>query len=131
MVYLALDPGLSKIGVAISHEGKLVAPLATFPAHQIVDHVQKLIAAHQPDVIVVGEPNSGPIKELAVVLHDEIKRIFTGKVVLHSEDLSSGEARQKMVEAGIPKNRRQAGDHSVAAAIILQDYLDLHHTPGV
>lgn len=125
MIYLAFDPGLNKIGSAISHEGKLAEPLTTFEAHQLIDHIKKLISEHHPDVIVIGQPHSGPIKDLSIVLHDETKRIFPGKVVLHPEDLSSQEARQKMVEAGIPKERRQKGDHSVAAAIILQDYLDL------
>ena len=125
MVYLCLDPGLAQIGVAISHEGKLAQPLTTFPAHQLVDHVKKLIDQHYPDEIIIGEPSSGPIKDLSVILHDEIKRVFTGKVVLHPEDLTSQEARQKMREAGQPKHKREAGDHAAAAALILQDYLDL------
>jgi len=29
-----------------------------------------------------------------------------------------------MVEGGVPKHRRQEGNHAAAAALILQDYLD-------
>src|SRR3989344_5056351 len=119
MIYLSLDPGLAQIGVAISHEGKLAQPLTTFPAHQLVDYVKKLVDEHHPDVIVIGEPHSGPIRDLSVVLHDEIKSVFTGQVVLHPEDLTSQEARQKMREASLPKHRREAGDHAAAAALIL------------
>ncbi|OGD71915.1 hypothetical protein A3A84_03320 [Candidatus Collierbacteria bacterium RIFCSPLOWO2_01_FULL_50_23] len=136
MVYLAIDPGLAQIGVAISHEGKLAEPLTTFPArnashsdagglaHQLIDHVKKLVDEHHPDVIVIGEPHVGPIKDLSVVLHDEIKRVFSGRVVLHPEDLSSQEAVKKMVEGGVPKEKRKEEEHAAAATLILQDYLD-------
>ncbi len=122
--YLCLDPGLSQIGAAISHEGKLAEPLTTFESHDLINQIKILIEKYHPDVIVIGEPNSGPIKDLALVLHDEIKAIFSGQVVLHPEDYSSQEATQKIVEGGMAKQRRQEGNHAAAAALILQDYLD-------
>ena len=124
MIYLSLDFGTSQIGVAISHEGKLAEPLTTFESRNLINQIRILIEKHYPDVIVIGEPNTGPIKDLALVLHDEIKTIFSGKVVLHPEDLSSQEATQKMAEGGMAKQRRQEGNHAAAAALILQDYLD-------
>jgi len=125
MIYLALDPGLSQIGMAISFEGKLAEPLTTFESHNLINQIKILIEKHRPGVIVIGEPNSGPIRDLALVLHDEIKAIFSGEVVLHPEDLSSQEATQKMVEGGMAKKKRQEGNHAAAAALTLQDYLDL------
>jgi len=124
MIYLSLDFGTSQIGVAISHEGKLAEPLTTFESRNLINQIRILIEKHYPDVIVIGEPNTGPIKDLALVLHDEIKAIFSGQVVLHPEDLSSQEANQKMLEGGMAKQRRQEGNHAAAAALILQDYLD-------
>lgn len=124
MIYLALDPGLSKIGVAISHEGKLAQPLTTVEAHNLISQIKPLIEKYHPDVLVVGEPNPGPIADLAIVLKDEVGRFFSGKIILHPEDLSSQEAAKKMVEGGIAKQKRQKGEHAAAAALILQDYLD-------
>lgn len=124
MIYLSLDPGLSQIGVAISHEGKLVEPLSSFSAHRLTSNIKHLIDQYHPDEIIIGQPNSGPIKDLSIVLSDEIQQFFTGKVILHSEDLSSQEATKKMVEGGMAKQRRQEGNHSLAATLILQDYLD-------
>lgn len=121
--YLCLDPGLSQTGVAISYEGKLAEPLTTLESHNSINQIKILIEKHHPDVIVIGEPNSGPIKDLAEVLHDGIKNVFSGEVILHQEDLTSQEATQKMVEGGMAKNRRQGGRHAAAAAIILQDFL--------
>ena len=104
--YLCLDPGLSQIGVAISFEGRLAEPLTTLESRDLINQIKILIEKYHPDVIVIGEPNSGPIKDLALVLHDEIKRVFSGEVVLHEEDLSSQEATQKMVEGGMAKQKR-------------------------
>ena len=124
MIYLALDLGLSKIGVAISHEGKLAQPLTTIKAHNLISHIKPLIEKYHPDELIIGEPDSGPVRDLATALKDEISRLFTGKIILHPEDLSSQEAAKKMVEGGMPKHRRQEGNHAAAAALILQDYLD-------
>ena len=71
MIYLSLDPGLSQIGVAISHEGKLAEPLTTFESHNLINQIKILIEKYHPDVIVIGEPNSGPIKDLALVRSEE------------------------------------------------------------
>lgn len=123
-IYLALDPGFSQIGVAISHEGKLAQLLTTFPAHNLINQIKSLVEKYRPDVLVIGEPDPGPIADLAVVLKDEVGRFFSGKIILHPEDLSSQEAAKKMIEGGIAKQKRQKGEHAAAAAVILQDYLD-------
>ena len=124
MTYLSLDPGLGQIGIAISHEGKLAQPLTTIEAHNLINQIKPLIEKYHPDELIIGEPNSGLVRDLAMALKDEISRFFTGKIILHSEDLSSQEAAKKMVEGGMPKHRRQESNHSAAAALILQDYLD-------
>ena len=124
MVYLSLDPGLAQIGVAISHEGKLAQPLATIPAHNLINQIKPLVEKYHPDTIIIGQPDPGPVADLAVALKEKIGHFFTGKIVLHSEDLTSQEAVQKMVEGGMAKQRRQEGSHAAAAALILQDHLD-------
>lgn len=124
MIYLCFDPGLAKIGVAISYEGKLAKPLTTFEAHNLINQIKQLIEKYNPDVIVIGQPDPGPIRDLAVALHDEISRVFKGQIILQPEDLTSEEAKRKMVEGGMAKLKRQKGEHAAAAALILQDYLD-------
>ena len=124
MTYLSLDPGLSQIGVAISHEGKLAQPLATIEAHNLINQIKLLIEKHRPDTLVIGEPDPGPVADLALVLKDEIGRFFKGKIILHPEDLSSKEAAKKMIEGGVARQKRQKGEHAAAAALILQDFLD-------
>ncbi|MBI1872238.1 Holliday junction resolvase RuvX, partial [Candidatus Collierbacteria bacterium] len=57
MIYFGIDPGLSKIGVAISYEGKLAEPLSTIEAHNLINQIKELIEKYQPDVIVIGQPD--------------------------------------------------------------------------
>ncbi len=125
MIYLSLDPGLAQIGIAISHEGKLAQPLTTLEAHNLINQIKPLLEKHHPDVLVIGEPDPGPVRDLALVLKDEIGAFFKGKILLPPEDLTSQEAAKKMVEGGVAKHHRQQGQHAAAAALILQDYLDL------
>lgn len=125
MIYLAIDPGLSKIGIAISHEGKLAEPLTTIESHNLINQIKLLVERYHPGELIIGEPDPGPVRDLALVLKDEIGRFYEGKIVLHPEDLSSQEAAKKMIEGGVAKQKRQKGGHAAAATLILQDYLDL------
>jgi RNase H-fold protein (predicted Holliday junction resolvase) len=45
-------------------------------------------------------------------------------IYYQDETLSSVRAAQQMVESGMRQSQRQVMDHNVAAANILQDYLD-------
>lgn len=126
MIYLSFDPGLSKTGVAISFEGKLVEPLTTLESRSLINQIRLLIDKHRPDEIVIGEPSHGPIRDLSISIQDEIKQIFAGPVILHPEDLTSQIATQKMHEADTPKQKREAGNHAHAAALILEDYLETY-----
>ncbi len=123
-IYLGLDPGLAKIGLAISHEGKLASPLSTIEAHNLINQISAYLDKYHPDVLVIGQPESGPVADLAIILQSQLAGIFSGPIILHPEDLSSQEAKKKMLAGGMAKERRQKGDHAAAAAIILEDYLD-------
>ncbi|MFZ2202437.1 MAG: RuvX/YqgF family protein, partial [Microgenomates group bacterium] len=104
--------------------GKLAQPLTTIEAHNLINQIEPLIEKYHPDTLVIGEPDPGPVRDLAIVLKDEVGRFYKGRIILHPEDLSSQEAAKKMLEGGIAKQKRQKDEHAAAAAVILQDYLD-------
>lgn len=124
MIYLSLDPGIENTGVAISHEGALVEPLTTLGSRDLVKNILGLITEHNAQVLVIGEPPHGPAKDLALILAEEIKNHFSGKIHLHPEDFSSKKAIKKMIEAGTPMMRRRHLSHAASAALILEDYLE-------
>jgi len=123
-IYLALDPGIENTGVAISYEGTLIEPLTTIGSRDQIKNILRLIKEHKVDVLVIGEPSHGPAKDLALILAEEIKNHFSGKIHLHPEDLSSKRATKKLVESSVPLMKRRTLGHAASAAIILEDFLE-------
>lgn len=124
---LCLDVGTAHTGIAISHEGILAEPLTTIFESKLEKLLGKLlpfIAKNNPDTIVIGVPNHGPLVKYAGRVKSELEKVFFGEVILFSEDLSSRSARSLLKETGKTLMRRKKGEHQTAAAIILEDYLD-------
>ena len=120
MRYLSLDLGSKHVGVAISHEGQIVLPLATVKPFQIVS----VINQYHPDILVIGQPTSGPLFQAALTLKQNLEKQFSLKIILHPEDFSSRIGAQKLVEGNFSRSKRQNSRHQAAAAVILQDFLD-------
>ena len=119
MNYLCLDPGLKHTGIAISTDGILAQPITTINAENIGSLISKLepaISRHKPDIIIVGQPNSGVMVSFAKNLQAELSKRHGSKIILYPEDLSS-KILDRIKKVPDPK-------HHLAAAVILQDYLD-------
>lgn len=133
MIALALDPGERRIGVAISDpEGRHARPL-TVVEHASKDQdlarVAEVAARFGAEVIVVGLPlnmdgTAGPGARRARRFAAQLKHRVGAEVHLWDERLTTFEADQQMVEAGLSPERRRELRDAVAAAVILQDYLD-------
>lgn len=126
-IILCLDPGTAHTGLAISEEGILVTPLTTIFERNIDNLVGKLtpfLAKTNPETLVIGVPKHGPLVSFSDLLAKRLKEIYSGKIVLFPEDLSSSIARSKMREAGKTLAKKKHDEHQTAAAIILEDYLE-------
>lgn len=125
MRILAVDYGLKKIGLAIT-EGELVEPLAVIErTDRSVQKIARICQEKEIDKIVVGLPEGklvATIKQFAQQLAAEAEI----PLVFQDERLTSQEAIVKMIEAGKRRGSRQKKEDAVAAAIILQDYLETH-----
>lgn len=124
---ICLDLGTVHTGIAISHEGLLAEPLTTVFESKRGDLLGKLlpiIARYDPDKIIIGIPDRGPLVKEAVTLKTEIEKIFSGEVILFPEDYSSRSAKKVLKEVGKNLEKRKSAEHQTAAALILQDYLD-------
>lgn len=123
MNILCLDPGLSHTGIAISTEGLLASPLSTIhqkDPQKMEAEIVSLIKKYQPTKIVIGIPESGEISLLAPKLQKTLQSYFPKtEFILYSEDLSS-----KMAESILSQHKAKKDDHQIAAAVILQQYLD-------
>lgn len=135
MRILGIDPGARRVGLAVSDPLRITAQgLATFDRKSgadLVEHIGALVRAYGVEEIVVGHPvgllgqsgeSSRKAEELAAILRERLGI----RVTLWDERFSSEEAKRVVRGERAPKG---AVDR-VAAALILQSYLDFRGNAG-
>ena len=126
-IILCLDPGTAHTGIAVSYEGELANPLDTIyekDLDKLVVGLLPFIVRFNPDKVILGTPEHGPLKSFAQDLGGRLKKVFSGEIIYFEEDLSSRKARHQMKEVGKTLVKRKQLEHQTAAAVILQEYLD-------
>lgn len=123
MKYLGIDFGLKRLGLATS-EGNIASPFRILEVNSLKDAVEKVVEVAQKEEfgkIVVGLPE-GKMGQTVLGFVNKLKKMGWD-VETADETLSSRDALKQMIEENIPKKKRQTND-DIAAAIILQNYLD-------
>ena len=137
MRVMALDYGTRAIGVAISDELKLtVRPLTTLRRERqsrasVIERISALVAEYEIETLVVGLPlrmdgTVGDAAERVMRFIRELQNKLQIPVVPYNERLTSREADEILRERGADARERRARSDEIAAAIILQDYLNEH-----
>lgn len=129
---LGLDPGQRRIGVALSDPGGVIAQ-----PHTVVDRrrgdaigrIARICDEHDVGLIVVGLPVSlsgeeGPSAAAARRLGDEVAAATGRNLVYWDERFTSVQAEQSLLEVGIRREQRRERRDMIAAALMLQGYLD-------
>ena len=133
---VALDVGDRRIGIAVSDETRLIAsPHSVYTRVGYtpdVKFLQNLYQQLSADLIVCGLPRN---MDGSVGFQAEKVRAFAKKlteaglpVVFQDERLSTVSAHQALIEGGMRREDRKGTVDKVAAAVILQTYLDAN--PG-
>lgn len=128
--YLGVDFGTKRVGLAISDSlGMTARPLSVVPRASAVDEVVVLVKEQDIGTIVVGLPTGlsggeGMSATEARKLADELASATGVDIVLLDERFTSRLAEVALLESGMKRRRRRETVDKVAAAIILQDYLD-------
>jgi putative Holliday junction resolvase len=132
-VYLALDPGKVRVGVAVSDPtGTLARPLATIPRkpHKaFLEAIESLVLEHKATALVIGKPlnregKEGPAAQRSLSLAYELKTLLNIPAETLDETLSTVEAEEIMRENKVGEKDRAYKIDSVSAAVILSRYLD-------
>jgi putative Holliday junction resolvase len=135
MRILAVDHGQKNIGLALSDETNMLArPLVILP------HVSKNLDAaqvseqalrHEVGRIIVGvsydeagDPN--PAGRRAMNFAEVLRQQTDLPVELWDESMTTQDALAARIASGAPRKKRAGHLDDVAAAILLQDYLDNH-----
>ena len=133
MRILGLDPGTSRIGVAMSDALGIVAhPLAPVRAHPRAEVWEELrfITEETPvERIVVGLPRNMDGSEGAAAADArkfarELERELGIAVRTWDERLSTAQARRVLIRGNVSRRKRRRLIDGMAATLILQSYLD-------
>lgn len=135
---LALDVGDVRIGLAVSDPFGLTAqPVESYvraPSEAAVfDHIVAVAERYQPVTLLVGLPRNmdgsyGPqaekIRAFAQRLADNVEGRLDCDLAFFDERLSSRAAERVLLEADMSRKKRRGVIDKLAAAVILQGYLD-------
>lgn len=133
MRILALDHGSKRIGVAISDELKMIAqPLEFIPAEPfdaVAARLQQLLAEKPCELILVGMPRNmdgtyGPAAEVVRAFIEQLKSAVPVAVRTWDERLTSAQANRVLLQGNVRRDQRKQKVDAMAAAILLQSYLD-------
>jgi putative Holliday junction resolvase len=133
MRILALDHGEKRIGVAVSDPTATIGqPLGYWDAEPLADFLEKLKTfVGQQDVsqIIVGLPRNmdgslGPAAQKAETFVAAIRGIVSVPVRTWDERLTSAQANRLLIEGGVRRGKRKEKVDALAAAVLLQSYLD-------
>ena len=129
---MALDYGDVRIGVAVSDLSKTIASgFETYKCKNLeldLNHFATL--AHEQDVekFIIGLPlnmdgSEGPRAEKTRLFGDELSKITNLPVEYVDERLTSVEAEEILISAGVRREKRKEVIDKVAATLILESYL--------
>lgn len=130
---IGIDVGKKRIGIAQTDLLKTIAtPVGTFSPEEVFTEIEKITDQSPVEKFVIGWPLSlsgeeGSATQMVEEFIKKLRQSFpTIDVAKVDERYTSTQARNLMVEAGIPKKKRQQRGRvdRIAAAIILQNYLD-------
>ena len=134
MRYLGLDVGTRTIGIAASDALGMIAngveTIHRTSLERDFARLGELIKEYEASVLVVGYPKNmnGSIGERAqncAALAEQLREKFVNvQVVLWDERLTTVAAHRVLIEADMSRKKRKKVVDTVAAVLILQNYLD-------
>jgi putative holliday junction resolvase len=132
-IVLALDYGKSRVGVAVSDGlGELAHPRDPLDGHQrgkLLAEIASLAKGEGAKRILIGLPldmhgGAGTAAKRVVAFAQSVADATRLEVELVDERLTTTEAHKRLTMFGVTGSRRKAVVDGMAAAILLQSWLD-------
>jgi putative holliday junction resolvase len=137
---LGLDLGSKRIGVAVSdRSGTIATPLTVISRGRSRrdDHarIAALVREEEAEVVVVGLPRSlsggtGPAARAATTEIEALASVVGVPVETYDERFTTVTAERALAEGGVRGRARREVVDKVAAAVILQSWLDARRGSG-
>lgn len=133
MRIMGLDYGERRIGVAMSDLfGWTAQGIEVIDQKLVKDamgRIAQLVKEYEVESIVVGLPKNmngtvGPSGEYCIAFAEQVRQIINLPVQLWDERLTTVAAERALLEADVSRRKRKQVIDKMAAAILLQNYLD-------
>lgn len=131
---LGIDLGSARIGLALSDSSGIIAsPFMVLKRSRSAVHdrteIARIARVEEVEIVVVGLPllmsgAHGPAARAATAEASRLATVVDVPVVLHDERLTTVSADRAMIEGGLRAPERRQVVDKVAAAIMLQSWLD-------
>lgn len=134
---LAVDYGEKRIGLAISDELEISAsPLMTLTKKSDEDaanQIAQIVSRFRVAKVVVGLPRrtdgkEGEMEQRVKAFAEKLRRKVKVPIVFFDERFTTRIAEQVLLEADLTRRKRKQVRDRLAAAILLQSYLEAQHT---
>lgn len=138
MRVLGLDIGEARVGVAVSdRDGVIASPLTVLSGRDAKDPmaVARLVEQEEAQAVVIGLPVSldgteGPQAERVRKQAERIGAVLEVPMSFQDERLSTTAAHRALAEAGVRARDRRGSVDMLAAAVLLQSWLDSRRHGG-
>jgi putative holliday junction resolvase len=133
MRILALDHGSRRIGVAVSDELRLIAqPLEFIPAEPFANflaRLQELLREKEVGLVLVGLPRNmdgshGPAAQKVQEFIAALTNHISVPIRTWDERLTTVQANRLLIQGHVRREKRKEKVDKMAAAILLQSFLD-------
>jgi len=112
--------------------GITALPLSIITAgsrQELLDNIKDIVKRNDVKKIVLGLPKKmdgtiGPSAEKVLKFEEYLKNNLSVDIELEDERLTSAEANKRLIEGNVSRKERKNKADKVAAALILQNYLD-------
>ena len=125
MRILGIDYGRKKMGLALS-DGPLAEPYKILRYQDIEilrEKIKKIVKELEIEKVVVGL-SEGKMAEETKEFAKNLEEKLGLSVILQDETLTTHEAQDLSIKAGIKRKKRKTMEDAYSAALILQSYLD-------
>ena len=135
---LALDYGSKRMGVALSDElGWTAQPLETYERRTLdrdIAHIQALVQSHEVGQVLIGLPlrlngEEGPAVQAVRRFIEHLAPALSVPIITWDERMTTCAAEDLLIAADVSRKKRKGVVDRVAAAILLQGYLEAQSPP--
>lgn len=132
---VGIDVGQKRTGIAQTDLLQTIStPVGTFPPDEVLQALRTIVSQSKVEKFIVGWPlttdgKEGKATDMVQSFINQLTQAFPDiPVIKVDERHTSNRAMELMVDAGVPKKKRRQKERvdRIAAAVILQHYLEEH-----